>query len=487
MTVNVIPEKGSRTGKSYELTSEGEWLLRLTYVAPDGAAAHALAVRLQENVSTGQYREGPFRGDCTVGSCFDFLPLALGRIEGRRVRFKVTALPMTSDDDSWWRDHVRESHGVVLAATSRAEVLRAHALLAEMDVPLVVALEGDAFTDGDVESIGAELSVLAFRTDAIATGGNTFEPLKGIAKLTLSTLKAHAMADRVPRQAPPAAPEAPAQPTDNESKRWTGGRKVLAAVRSFFAPSPKRRPDYGQWPDARLQELYRELDTLTEEAQGLLTAELARRGLLEHGEREDESANEAELTAVGNLIRRIVSTNMFDFEVAPLASGLEVVLSPIWESGEDGKVIRRAAILPKTMRAHYFEGAARRVLEGPDIVELAIGMTVLHAEKRPLGELRSFYGAEGAPYATIDERWSEKTGSLSLVLADIARLARAGLTPRQMFDGDFESPAARAALARLDSFEMECMREVSSKALDEQLDVLRASPRLRVPPGTTFH
>ncbi len=258
------------------------------------------------------------------------------------------------------------------------------------------------------------------------------------------------------------------------------------------------RVDYATFEDARLLELYAERESLTEQAGESLAQELARRGLLEQQGAAD-AANDGESPpaaggrvdqeakrALGELVRGIIQRNLFDFEVFSLRGDFEVVLSPIWERGPTGNAIRRAALLKRSMRAHYFEGKARSFLESAEVVDVSAALLQREVaiSPRDAAGLFSLYCSSEAPYLELeDEPWSEVLGGISLVIADAARQARVGISARQIIFPGHAAAATASAKLELDRIEHNHVLAVVTAPVEELLRALEGATHLRRAPA----
>lgn len=124
-------------------------------------------------------------------------------------------------------------------------------------------------------------------------------------------------------------------------------------------------------------------------------------------------------------------TLAFGLELAELAaSGLQ--LSPIWEE-KGGAVQLRLAVVPRELRARYFDGdGAREALEDPQLFRLT-GELLEWIASDPVGGAfalddthRAWFDAEG-PVRTIGLPSRPHYRVLSLLLADGVRKLAAGL------------------------------------------------------------
>jgi hypothetical protein len=145
-----------------------------------------------------------------------------------------------------------------------------------------------------------------------------------------------------------------------------------------------------------------------------------------------ESAPRAEV------IERVVSMNLKQVSIGRLEDSWELLLSPVWELGPDGNVVRRVFVAPSSMRAHYFEGAAAEALRHPRIADL---VELIMSERRRLEGLHALYCDEDAPVLPVSTRWSREVAEVSLCLAEVARCARAGATIEAQLSG--ERPALK--------------------------------------------
>lgn len=208
----------------YEVTSEGEWLIRIVYATLDGIAAHANLVRLHQSMAGGGFQKGPVSPkdvDPNVVASFDFVPLALKEVEGRRTRFELTAMTMSPFLGRTWRDLTSTSDGLVLVATDRAQFDEARQLLSDIRLPpMVVQLEGSAWKDADVDAVRAT-HASAIRTSVIADGAGAFDVIRAIAKPTLADLVRHVRsrgAGAAPSRDAPAASSQPSHPAPDRQR-----------------------------------------------------------------------------------------------------------------------------------------------------------------------------------------------------------------------------------------------------------------------------
>ena len=140
---------------------------------------------------------------------FDFLPLSLGEIRGFKTRFHLYTVPGQVFYDASRKLVLRGADGIVFVADSQSSRIEANVEsvenlnvnLAEMNspsldkLPYVIQYNKRDLPEVDsIESLRAALNPLGvpeFEACA-ATGVGVFETLKGVSKLVLKRLAAHA-------------------------------------------------------------------------------------------------------------------------------------------------------------------------------------------------------------------------------------------------------------------------------------------------------
>ena len=165
---------------------------------------------------------------------------------------------------------------------------------------------------------------------------------------------------------------------------------------------------------------------------------------------------EAQPAGSAAVIGSMVSANLERVQFAGLTEQWEILLSPIWEPGPTGAAVRRAFLAPRSMRAHYFEGAALEVLRSPNLGAIVAAMAQ-HADARhPIADLKDLYCDPEAPFVEVSKVWTSELGALSLLLADVARRARVGATVQQLLAHEL-SPEQSEALRGIEEDFMAAM------------------------------
>lgn len=172
-------------------------------------------------------------------------------------------------------------------------------------------------------------------------------------------------------------------------------------------------------------------------------------------------------------VASIVSANLERVQLTALSDPWEILLSPIWERGPTGAAVRRAFLAPRSMRAHYFEGAAREVLQRSDLAAVMAAMAPRQDARHPIADLEALYCSPEAPIVEVAKVWTPELRALSLRLADAARRARVGATVEQLSTLEL-SPEQSEALARIESDFMTAMRDAP---VDELVKALRDPTR----------
>jgi hypothetical protein len=191
------------------------------------------------------------------------------------------------------------------------------------------------------------------------------------------------------------------------------------------------------------------------------------------------------VAAIERATRRVVSINFEDFEVKTLTRGWEIVLGPLWEPDDEGGVARRAVLAPRSMRAHYFEGAARAFLEGPDAGRVAFEVMSWLLEDGDrvallADQLRGLYVDLDAPTRAIDVAWSDGHGVLTHVLADAARKVRVGMTPDEIV-ASHTAGAHFPATRELERLEQEFIAAGAKAPVEELIAASKTGPWARRP------
>jgi hypothetical protein len=159
----------------------------------------------------------------------------------------------------------------------------------------------------------------------------------------------------------------------------------------------------------------------------------------------------------------IVTANLARFHFATLTEPWELLLSPIWEPGPDGNAVRRVFLAPRSMRAHYFEGAARELLLNPSLGAIVAAMAQPGNPPPPLADVKALYCEPEAPFLEVAKVWTPAHGALSLLAADAARRARVGATAQQLL---VNAPSPEQSKALLD-IEAEYQAALGSAPVDE--------------------
>ena len=184
--------------------------------------------------------------------------------------------------------------------------------------------------------------------------------------------------------------------------------------------------------------------------------------------------------SLGDIARALVTNNFADYQVCELTRGWEIVLSPVWEP-LDGKSVRRACLQPRSMRAHYFEGPARALLESEiGMIVTGAGLSMASDQLQQIvAEIQELYCPADAPYVVTDTVGDPSLAVVSAILADVARKARVGMTPQEIvacYEG--ESNAKLVELAQVEAAVFEQARDAP---VDELVAALARSKRLRRP------
>lgn len=160
--------------------------------------------------------------------------------------------------------------------------------------------------------------------------------------------------------------------------------------------------------------------------------------------------------------RRIVETNLaLGREPSPADSGARAggspLWSPIWER-KGGHAAVRAAALPAAFASRYFTGGGLLVLGKPGVRTLVAELMPWMAEDPggaavALEDTLEVWTTEDAPLRPLESPWGGHYKLLSLMLADIARKADAGLDtldwiaslglPVEEFRDDDDPPASQ--------------------------------------------
>ena len=136
--------------------------------------------------------------------------------------------------------------------------------------------------------------------------------------------------------------------------------------------------------------------------------------------------------------------------------------------------MRRAFLAPRSMRAHYFEGAAAEVLRSPQIAAIVAAVAQRRDTLHPLTDLKGLYCDPEAPFVEVSKAWTSQLGGLSLLEPDVARRARAGATVAQLLAHDL-LPGQSECLSRI---EAEYMAEVATAPFDVLVKAL-APPKAK--------
>lgn len=175
------------------------------------------------------------------------------------------------------------------------------------------------------------------------------------------------------------------------------------------------------------------------------------------------------------MIGSIVSANLQRARLAELTEPWEILLSPVWEPGPTGAAVRRAVLAPRSMRAHYFEGAALDLLRSPDLGAVLAAMARREDARHPRVELKQLYCAPDAPFVEVSKVWTPELEVMSLLLADAARCARVGATVPQLLARGL-APEQSAALRQIEADYMAAMNDAPVDALVQAMAKL-------APPG----
>jgi hypothetical protein len=152
-------------------------------------------------------------------------------------------------------------------------------------------------------------------------------------------------------------------------------------------------------------------------------------------------------------VRALVATNLRDFVLAELRADWDMILSPVWEDAPSGLAIRRVGVMPRSMRAHYLDGDARALLDSDDLVHV-VAATLVQMNRdarlaiRVFRELSDLYADAGAPYRILETPWQLSLGVLTAIIADAARKARVGMSPREIIDSHDSPHPALAPLEK---------------------------------------
>lgn len=171
-------------------------------------------------------------------------------------------------------------------------------------------------------------------------------------------------------------------------------------------------------------------------------------------------------STIARAIALIVDINLAHPRVKSLNDAWDVALSPIWERGPDGNVIRRAALLSRSMRAHYFGSAAAALLTGEQIADVIDAMARSEDARHPRSELLRLYSDSSTPFVDISIPWTADLAGLSLILADAARCARVGATPAQLVGDGLTHDQSKELTLIEDQF----VRDLCSAPVDELAD-----------------
>lgn len=134
--------------------------------------------------------------------------------------------------------------------------------------------------------------------------------------------------------------------------------------------------------------------------------------------------------------RLIIDTNLaLARELAPQGIGISPILSPIispiWERNGSRAAVR-ATLLPPQFTTRYFTGNGLAVLDKPNVRTLVAELMPWMAEDpaaaaAALEDTLEVWISEGAPMRPLEAPYGGHYKLLSLMLADIARKADAGL------------------------------------------------------------
>jgi hypothetical protein len=186
-----------------------------------------------------------------------------------------------------------------------------------------------------------------------------------------------------------------------------------------------------------------------------------------------------ENASLDEIIQALVTNNLADYKVCELTRGWEIVLSPVWEP-LGGKAVRRACPQPRSMRDHYFEGAARAMIES-EVGRMVVGAGLpMAGDQLPqiIGEMRELYCTPDAPYFATDTAASTNLAVVSAMIADVARKARVGMTPKDIVDC-YEG-ANHPKLVELARVEAAVFAQANDAPVDELVAALKRQPRLRM-------
>jgi hypothetical protein len=197
----------------------------------------------------------------------------------------------------------------------------------------------------------------------------------------------------------------------------------------------------------------------------LYAAALARSAELEASE---AGASETELArldggALDQLARTVLRQNLGGTPILERAGAtVAVFVSPFWRAGDKGRVVRESSLLPMASLSLYYDGAARRALEHPEVPHLVAAVVLAHRDAPSELLVRTWPARvtwldPRAPVLTTSEPCRPGQGAVSLVLAQLGLLASAGVERSELstaFGLDADERTARSIedkLARLDA------------------------------------
>ncbi len=190
---------------------------------------------------------------------------------------------------------------------------------------------------------------------------------------------------------------------------------------------------------------------------------------------DEEGDDDDDVKRLGEAISMIVAKNMERIQVMELEAPWQMLLSPIWEPGPNGTAVRRAFIAPASMREHYYEGPARELLQSAGLIDVVLALSE-HGPSTDLADLKALYCDAEAPFVQVADTWSDELGGLSLLLADIARRARAGVTARDMLD-DTQTNAQTEALHAIETEYASALSRAPMRKLLKSMRPMGLAPR----------
>lgn len=253
---------------------------------------------------------------------------------------------------------------------------------------------------------------------------------------------------------------------------------IAAFIKRVFVGGSVVKPDYASRSDEQLHGLWKDRWNLTPAALVLLREEVSRREKAREARIQMEARTAGVPDRIARLVELVVTTNLHDSNVASLSRGWDILISPVWEPGPNGRAIRRAVLLTRSMRAHYYEGDARLALTSPEIGRAIQSLAKRNDAQLPLGDLRNLYCDEEAPYVALEDEWSPEVGRISLLLADAARRARVGITLTELCDPESDQ---HHGIAKIISFEESYMAAMMTAPVDELLRLTSSARFVRRP------